>query len=87
MLYGATCKSRTGGWAGDKWYAERDNYLVGVIPACEQVDELLLLEVAGPGYSLHVHESTQYVSLEASLYRELDWSNTCERMRNKSSAR
>lgn len=67
ILYSVPSDSRTGGWAGDKWYAERDNCLVGVIPGCEQVDELLL-EVAGPGCSLHVHESTQYVSLKLQVY-------------------
>lgn len=38
------------------------------------IDELLLLEVGGPGCSLHVHESTQYVSLrlQVYLYSKLD---------------
>lgn len=67
-LYSVPSKPRTGGWAGDEWYAERDNCLVGVIPACEQDDELLLLEVAGLGCSLHVHESTQNVSLKLPVY-------------------
>lgn len=41
-----------------------------------RADVLLLLGVAGPGCSLHVHESTQYVSLKlqvvsTSIYSEL----------------